>query len=138
MSAVAILSHHRKPPSSKTDEELEADLAFWNAELASLDRWGRPKIAAETALDEIDAEFHRRRVAAVRAEMIHSRPVVVDNPGVEPIILMGAGKTRAEWTPSRIALVGVTAALALLLVGAVAMAGQRVAELESRYASEIV
>jgi hypothetical protein len=120
-----------------TDEELEADLAFWNAELASLDRWGRPTTSAETALDEIDAEFHRRRLATVRAEMMH-RPIVVDDPGVEPIILMGAGKTRAEWSPSRIALLGTTAALALLLVGAVAMAGQRVAELESRYASEIV
>lgn len=140
MSALEILSHHRKPLASMSDTELELELEIWSYELSCRNRWGDSTQVAEKVLLEIEDEIHSRRVAQLRSETIVSKPFVVDDPGVAPgtISVIGAAKARSEWVPSRAVLVGAFAVVLTLFIGVVAMAGQRVAELENRYASDIL
>ncbi|AYC99997.1 hypothetical protein [Neorhizobium sp. NCHU2750] len=138
MSA-AIAQLHPKPLSSLTDEQLDAALAEWYVDLACRNRWGDTPEVALQAIDEIHAERLRRSLAVIRSGRAHPhlRLVKPDEKPIE-IRVMGAGKTRAEHKPSRGVLIGAFIALAIALLGATAIAGQRVAELETRYGWEIV
>lgn len=138
MSA-AILQLHPKPLSSLTDEQLDAALSEWNLDLACRNRWGDTPEVALQAIEEIYAERLRRALAVIRSgrALPHLRLVKPDEQPIE-IRLMGAGKTRAEHKPSRGVLIGAVIALIAALLGATAIAGQRVAELETNYGWEIV
>lgn len=141
MSAVAILSHHRKPLSSMTDEELQAEHTFWNQELECRYRWDQSPELALQVIEDIFAEQVRRALVVVRSERLIDRPIVVDDPGVAPaaiasaarieIRVMGAGKARAEYRPSRLMLIAATAALLACLAGVTAMAGQRLVKFDT-------
>lgn len=132
MSALTILSHHRKPLQSMTDDELQEDHRFWDQELTCLNRWELSPEVALQAIEEVEREQLRRAIAVTRTNRSsHLRLVESHQPTVE-IVVMGAGKARAEWKPRRLAVVSVAAALACLLVGATALAGQRLVEFDNQ------
>lgn len=140
MSALTILSHHRKPLASMTDPELEFEHLRWTERLAHQHRWGDANHVSRQAIDDVEAEMRRRRVTAVRADNIGHTPFIVDDPGVPPgtITIMGAGKTRAEWVPSRRLLVAAFAFIFVIAASVAAVAGQRLVEINATYGARIV
>lgn len=135
----ADLCRHVKPLASMTEAELDAEHAFWSQELVCRNRWGDSPEPALLAMEEGETELRRRSLAIIRAGRVHPhlRLVEMSAPKIE-IRVMGAGKTRAEYRPSRIRLIGVAAALLVLLVAATAIAGQRAVELNTIYRWSIV
>ena len=66
-------------------------------------------------------------------------PFIVDDPGPEAreaMLFEGEAKIRHEWKPRRFYVACALAVALLSLLGAAALAGQRVAALETRYAAE--
>lgn len=140
MSAIAILSQYRRPLPSMTDTELDDELKFWNQELSCRNRWGDTPEVALQAIEQIHAERLSRALAVIRTgkKAPHLRLVKPDGPRPIELRLMGAGKTRAEYRPSRRNLIGAATILLAILIGATAIAGQRAVELNEQYAREIV
>jgi hypothetical protein len=130
---------HPKPLSSLADEQLNDALVEWNSDLACRNRWGdTPEIALQ-AIEEIHAERLRRARSIIGNGRVEAPLHFVNNDGRPmEIRLMGAGKTRAEYRPSRLALIGAVIALVAALAGATAIAGQRVVEIDTSYGWEIV
>lgn len=139
MSALTNLSHHIKPLSFMTDDELQADHKLWYQELSSQNRWGLSPEVALQAIEEIEVEQLKRALTIIRSGRgrTHLRLVETAPQPIE-IIVMGAGKARAEWKPRRVFVIGVAAALVSLLVGATALAGQRLVEFNDQYGWELV
>jgi hypothetical protein len=137
MSAVKNLQHvpTTLPLSQMTMVQLDEELAFWTAEIASEERWG---MSAEIAIEmrlEVEAEILRRHAAERR-----NVPAIVGYTGVRPsaIAITGSARARIEYLPPRFTL---ALALAISIIGmcaAAAFAGQRVMEIETRYAWEAV
>ncbi len=135
-----------------TDDQLDTERAHWSAEIASRSRWGDDIDHARDARDAVEREQRRRRILAARAGNLHIRPIVLDDPGVRsrsssssssgstrglirgPIIT-GTGKNRAERRPGRHGLALSAAVLIACLAVSAAFAGQRLLELEGRYAA---
>lgn len=152
MSAIAILSQHRRPLSSMTDDELSIEYDFWYKELDSRYRWDQSPEVCLQAIDDIEAEQLRRKVATIRSSRLHVVPHLVDVPAARvtqpcemaveatgtsiDLRVMGAAKARAEYRPSRLLVVGITAALLACLAGVAAVAGQRVVDLNTIYGWE--
>ncbi|KKX28250.1 hypothetical protein [Rhizobium sp. LC145] len=66
-------------------------------------------------------------------------PFIVDDPGPEAreaMLFDGEAKVRHEWKPKRFYIACAIAIALLSLLGAGALAGQRVAEIEARFAAE--
>lgn len=140
MSAIAILSQYRKPLSSMSDTELDDELTFWNQELVCRNRWGDTTEVALQAIEEIHAERLKRALAVIRTGKTPSHLRLIKPEAERPIEVrvMGAGKSRAEYRPSRRSLIGAATILLAVLIGATAIAGQRAVELNEQYAREIV
>lgn len=69
----------------------------------------------------------------------HFTPFIVDDPGPdqrEAMLFEGEGKRRQEFRPSRFVIGFVIIVAVFSLFGAAALAGQKIAELETRYGSE--
>lgn len=137
MPAVNHITHFSPPMTSLTDVQLEREHEFWSAELTSAFRWGNSPEVADEMRSRIEAEQRRRRVSEIRAEQLNIRPFVVDHPGARAaaLVLDGAGKARLAVRPSRFLMACATAALFVCFLAAAAFAGQRVLELEARYAA---
>lgn len=129
-----------KPLVSMTDRELEQERLFWDDEIVSANRWGASQTIASQRRDAVEREQHSRRLAKVRAEQIHIRPIVLDDPGVrlravsEPVITGTAkAKSEARWT--RLGLTGALAFLIACLAFSAVMAGQRLVQLDRELAA---
>nr|CAD6412816.1 hypothetical protein REQ54_01067 [Rhizobium sp. Q54] len=129
-----------KSLAKMTDADLDAQRSYWSAEIASRSRWGEDIEHARDARDAVEREQRRRRIMAARAGNLHIRPIVVDDPGVRPAlhsapVITGAGKARAERRPTRFGLTAALGALLVFLAVSAALAGQRLVELEDRFAA---
>ena len=137
MSAVKNPQHMPTtlPLSQMTMPQLEEELAIWTAEIASDERWG---LSAEIAIEmrlEVEAEILRRHAAERR-----NVPFIVDDPGIHPatIAITGSANARLVRLPSRFIIAFAVVISVIGLCAAAALAGQRVMEIETRYAQEIV
>jgi len=137
MSAVKTSQHMSTtlPLSQMTMPQLDQELAFWTAEIASDERWG---ISAEITIEmrlEVEAEMVRRHTAERR-----NVPFIVDDPGVRPstIAITGSGRARLEYLPTRLTIAFAVVISIIGMCAAAALAGQRVVEFETRYAQEAV
>ena len=137
MSAVKNPQHMPTtlPLLQMTMLQLDEELAFWTAEIASDERWG---ISAEIAIEmrlEVEAEIVRRHAAERR-----NAPFIVDDPGVRPstIAITGSGRARLEYLPTRFTIAFAVVVSIIGMCAAAAFAGQRVMEIENRYAQEVV
>lgn len=137
MSAVKNPQHMPTtlPLSQMTMLQLDEELAFWTAEIASDERWG---ISAEIAIEmrlEVEAEIVRRHAAERR-----NAPFIVDDPGVRPseIAITGSAHARLDRLPSRFIIAFAVVISVIGMCAAAALAGQRVMEIETRYAQEVV
>lgn len=121
------------PLSKMTMLQLNEELSFWTAEIASDDRWGRSTTAAIEMRSEVEEEMGRRHLAARRGECF-----IVDDPGVRPvpIVIPGSALTRSQRVPPRLVIACVLALAMLSSMGAWALAADRVLELEARFAAE--
>jgi hypothetical protein len=135
-----------KPISLMTDEELVQERQLFDNEIASADRWGAKVTAAMEFREAVEHEQRRRRLAKVRAEQIHVSPFLVDDPGVRPQrssssdlirgpVITGTAKARSEARMPRYGMIGAAAFLTLCLAASFVMAGQRLVELDARYAA---
>ena len=123
-----------------TDADLDAERAYWSAEIASRSRWGDDIDQARDAREAIEREQRRRRVLAARLGNLHVRPIVVDDPGVRPAVhsapvITGTGKSRNEHRPTRFGLIAATGVILACLAFSAALAGQRRREIEGRFAA---
>jgi len=130
----------KKPLVSMTDRELEQERLLWDDEIVSADRWGDSQTTASQKRDAVEREQHSRRLAKVRAEQIHIRPIVLDDPGVKPRpvsgpVITGSAKARLEARMPRFGIIGAVAFLLACLAVSAVMAGQRLVELDDRYAA---
>ncbi|KQQ38682.1 hypothetical protein ASG19_06575 [Rhizobium sp. Leaf306] len=137
MSAVKNPQHmpDTLPLSQMTMLQLDEELAFWTAEIASDERWG---ISAEIAIEmrlEVEAEMVRRHAAERR-----NVPFIVDDPGVRPttIAITGSAHARLDRLPARFIIAFAVVISVIGICAAAALAGQRVMEIETRYAQEVV
>ena len=137
MSAVKNPQHMPTtlPLSQMTMLQLDEELAFWTAEIASDERWG---LSAEISIEmrlEVEAEILRRHAAERR-----NVPFIVDDPGVRPttIAITGSAHARLVRLPSRFIIAFAVVISVIGMCAAAALAGQRVIEIETRYAQEIV
>jgi hypothetical protein len=142
--------------ASMTDQQLHREYRKCNEEIATATRWGDSVAQFDQARDLIEAELRRRRITFVKASRDQVPPYVVDDPGVEndpqrvatdhqgddgprpyaiPVIT-GSAKASAEWKPSWLLLALTTGFALLCLEAAVALAGQRVLDIEASYAAE--
>lgn len=129
-----------KSLTNLTDAELETERAYWSAEIASRSRWGDDIDQARDARDAVEREQRHRRIMAARADTLHLRPIVFDDPGVRqrshsaPVIT-GTAKARAEHRPTRFRLLAAAGFILACLAFSAALAGQRLLEIESRFAA---
>ncbi|WP_281978832.1 hypothetical protein [Pseudorhizobium flavum] len=134
-----------KSLANLTDDQLETERANWSAEIASRSRWGDDIDLARDARDAVEREQRRRRIMAARAGDLHFRPIVFDDPGVRartsssdlirgPVIT-GTAKARAEHRPTRFGLIAATGVILACLAVSAALAGQRLLEIEHRFAA---
>ncbi|CAD7036603.1 hypothetical protein RHAB21_02546 [Pseudorhizobium halotolerans] len=123
-----------------TDADLDAERAYWSAEIASRSRWGDDIDHARDARDAVEREQRRRRIQAARVGDLHVRPIVVDDPDVRPAVhsapvIIGSAKARNERRPTRFGLIAATGVILACLAFSAALAGQRLLEIESRFAA---
>ncbi len=129
-----------KSLATLTDADLDAERAYWSAEIASRSRWGDDIDHARDARDAVEREQRRRRIQAARVGDLHVRPIVLDDPGVRPAahsapVITGAAKARSERRPTRFRLIAATGVILACLAVSAALAGQRLLEIESRFAA---
>lgn len=127
-----------KPLAIMSDAELAKEHAFWDDEISSANRWGASQSEAIDFRKDVEREQRRRRVARRMAERVAVEPFVVDDPGVRAVaspLIQGTMKARAEYRAPRSTVIGAAVVLALLLVGASALASQRLVELNDHYAA---
>ncbi|HEX5933480.1 MAG TPA: hypothetical protein VFY63_04885 [Pseudorhizobium sp.] len=127
-----------KPLATMSDAELAKEHAFWDDEISSANRWGASQAEAIDFRRDVEREQRRRRVARRMAERVAVEPFVVDDPGVRLVaapLIKGTMKARAEYRPPRGTVIGAAVLLALLLVGASALASQRLVEMNDHYAA---
>jgi hypothetical protein len=139
-----------------TDQQLHREYRKCHDEIATAARWGDSVAQYDQARELIDAELLRRRIAFVKANRDQALPYIIDDLGVQtdhhgvatdhqddhtsrpyaiPVIT-GSAKASAEWKPSWLLLVLATSFALLCLGAAVALAGQRVLDIEASYAAE--
>lgn len=129
-----------KSLATLTDADLDAERAYWSAEIASRSRWGDNIDHARDARDAVEREQRRRRIQAARVGSMHVRPIVVDDPGVRPAVhsaplIIGTGKARNQRRPTRFGLFAATGVILACLAFSAALAGQRLVELEHSFAA---
>ena len=129
-----------KSLATLTDADLDAERAYWSAEIASRSRWGDDIDIARDARDAVEREQRRRRIQAARVGHLHVRPIVVDDPGVRPAVhsapvITGTGKARKERRPTRFGMIAATGVILACLAFSAALAGQRLLEIEGRFAA---
>ena len=137
MSAVKNPQHipTTLPLSQMTMLQLDEELAFWTAEIASDERWG---LSAEIAIEmrlEVEAKILRSHAAERRKASF-----IVDDPGVRsaPIAITGSARARLDRLPPRFIIAFAVVISVIGMCAAAALAGQRVMEIETRYALEVV
>lgn len=124
-----------------TDCQLEQRHAVLQDDITIARRWGDNTAKAERILIEVEEEQARRRIVASRGGNIHVLPIVFDDPGVRPPrtvsapVIKGAASARSESRLPRYGLIGAVSALCILLAFSAALAGQRLVELDARYAA---
>lgn len=120
-----------------TDAELAREHGVSTDVITSAVFWGDDVTVAQARRREIEAEQFRRRVAQLRAETIHINPIVCDSPPpryAAPVIT-GTAKSRSAARWPRLGLIGSLGFLIACLAVSFVMAGQRLIELEDRYAA---
>tara|TARA_R110002020_G_scaffold471284_1_gene698252 strand:+ start:39875 stop:40306 length:432 start_codon:yes stop_codon:yes gene_type:complete len=131
-----------------TDAELAHEHSLCTDTITRAIFWGDDVADAQARRREIEAEQFRRRLAKVRGQAIQIRPIVFDDPGVRkrspssssdrirgPVIT-GAAKSRSLRRPSAAFLAVAIGALICCLAVSVALAGQRLVEIDARYAAQ--
>ena len=102
--------------------------------------WGDDVADAQARRRDIEAEQFRRRLAKVRGQTIQIRPIVFDDPGVRPRMaepmISGTAKSRSLRRPSSAFLAVAIGVLICCFAVSVALAGQRLVELDNRYAAQ--
>ncbi len=135
--------------ASMTDQQLHREYRKCHDEIATATRWGDNVAQYDQARDLIKTELLRRRIAFVKANRDRALPYIVDDPGARidhqgdhgphpysiPVIT-GSAKARFEWKPALLMLTLATGFALLCLGAAVALAGQRVLDIEASYAAE--
>lgn len=124
-----------------TDNQLEQRRAVLQDDITIARRWADSTAQPMGILIEVEDEQARRRNIASRGGNIHVLPIVLDDPGVRPRrtisspVIKGAASARSESRLPRYGLIGAVGALCILLAFSAALAGQRLVELDARYAA---